>query len=524
MLPNTRTNRRGLKPSVSDDLKGLAFGCAVLLTLFVAALTSLVPQAIYAAVGTAALFVVLVPWYTQKLNVSTSPWAMVTLSILLGATCTGYCLTLKWPDKEHIEAFFLMGQEPGYFLYPSLVFVIGVVSLTAGYASVRGEPLTGFVGRRQAPWRPARIYLVSMVLLAISLWATREWVRQTGGLSLHSISSKRTLIKDLQVGVNQHGPLLELAKLGEFGFLIFLGFTVYSRRGLTFLRCLMLSSLFVGAVAVPFMGSRRQPIMWLFLCSIVLIQHSPRKLRLPQLGLAMACALVVFQLLSIIRGQDTATVSLAEKSGIGDLVRSVVLNMNMADLSKTSHIINSVEEDLPLKYGTTFTRWLIAPIPRSVWPEKPLVQEYCLEVGHDIYGMRTSGIPPGLIAEGYWNYRVVGVVLMGLCFGAILKLSYDCIGIGRCITLPALLLHVVGPFRMGFDALGHSMGYGFFVSALNMAVMALLLRFITPESYYSAQPNGVIQHRSLNRPGLGSAAGTRSRPARRASRGVAVNN
>ena len=100
----------------------------------------------------------------------------------------------------------------------------------------------------------------------------------------------------------------------------------------------------------------------------------------------------------------------ALRPGIADqnVLESIVLNRNQIELPKTAHIINAVPETLDFQYGKTLTRWLAAPIPREVWPDKPVIHPGPI-IGNRIYGQRVAGVPPGLIAELWWNFGWFGI-------------------------------------------------------------------------------------------------------------------
>ncbi len=449
----------------------------------VCAFAFLEPEALFAAVGVASLAIVAIPWLLQPRLEWTSPWAMVILSVLLGSTCTGLCVSLRWPDAEVIDATFRMDEPPSYFVAPCLCFLLGLAALTFGYYCRNGrrhpraaapETYRGFPERR--------LYIVLVLLLIASGFATRAWIKNTGGMSAGALSGKRTLVIGMQKDFNQHGPLLEVIKLSQFGFLMLVGHLAYKRRPPSIEAWALLAAFFIASAAVPFLGSRRQPIMWLFIGMLMVLKHSPTKVRAVQVMALAACGLAAFQFMTIIRGKEDIGEALDSHTGVERIVQSVVLNQNMADLTKTSHVINEVGQALEQKYGETFLLWLVTPVPRSVWPDKPIVQMYCLEVGADVYGQQLSGIPPGLVAEMYWNFRLPGVIVGSFLFGWVLRWTSDQFGIGRDQSLPSVLLHVVGPMRMGFDAVGHSLGYGFFTAALNTAMMLVLLTYLRQTS------------------------------------------
>jgi len=482
---NRVSPRVGRSGGASRYTASMRSGVALLLAfagLSSIAFAVMLPESLFAGVGICSLAIVAIPWLLQPRLEWTSPWAMVILSVFAGATCTGICVSLRWPDVDLIDSFFLLGETPEYFVYPAAVFLVGLLSLTAGYYCFRASPCSYQIPL-STEWSTSRLYLLLAVLLCISLWATKEWIESTGGLASGSISSKRSLVIDMEKDYNQHGPLLELAKLGQLGFFILLGYVAYRKKSLHPIHLLFLIVFFLAGAAIPFIGSRRLPIIWMFIGAMALLWNSPRRLKPAQFVTLTLLALSAFQFMSMIRGKEDIESAVDKAVTFEKLVGSMVLNLNMTDFTKTAHVVNRVPDELDYKLGETLYLWFVTPMPRSLWPEKPIVQMYCLEVGYYVYGWQLSGVPPGLIGEMYWNFHFVGVVLGCFLFGYLLRYLSHLFGMGGMNpTLPAVLIHIVGPMRMGFGGVGHSFGYGFFVSALNIAVMFLLLSFLSVRS------------------------------------------
>lgn len=77
-------------------------------------------------------------------------------------------------------------------------------------------------------------------------------------------------------------------------------------------------------------------------------------------------------------------------------------------------ILALVPDRVPHLYGSTYLAVVSAPVPRSLWPNKPgLVGG---RVGRTFFG-RPGGVPAGPVGEAYWNFNVPGVVLVFLLFG-----------------------------------------------------------------------------------------------------------
>ncbi|WP_036829988.1 hypothetical protein, partial [Photobacterium sanctipauli] len=76
-----------------------------------------------------------------------------------------------------------------------------------------------------------------------------------------------------------------------------------------------------------------------------------------------------------------------------------------------------------LKYGETYINWLFAPIPRSIYPNKPQGVGKLNAVEN--YSRDDTAIPPGVVGESYWNFGVFGVIIVGLFWGVFLKILWS---------------------------------------------------------------------------------------------------
>lgn len=93
---------------------------------------------------------------------------------------------------------------------------------------------------------------------------------------------------------------------------------------------------------------------------------------------------------------------------------SVVVNLigrNGIEHSKTISIVASVPERLDFQLGKSYTDALLILIPRILYPEK-LTVNLDTTIGRVVFGSDQFGagaVPPGLIAELYLNFNVVGL-------------------------------------------------------------------------------------------------------------------
>lgn len=119
-----------------------------------------------------------------------------------------------------------------------------------------------------------------------------------------------------------------------------------------------------------------------------------------------------------------------------------------------SHIYSLTPEIIPYQYGSTYSYFGVAFIPRIVWPDKPQAgsaNEY-FAVTYGITteeGTKRSTFGVSLLGEGYMNFGIPGVLLIMALQGVIL----------------ALLQHIFGTAKSG--AGGQAVFLAFFVFFLN---------------------------------------------------------
>jgi hypothetical protein len=159
----------------------------------------------------------------------------------------------------------------------------------------------------------------------------------------------------------------------------------------------------------------------------------------------------------------------------------MLLSRHGPGLAKSGHIINAVPDILELQYGSTMAVWLVAPIPRSIWPGKPLIHSGPI-LGALVFdsfanGQRT-GVPPGLFAELYWNFHLPGVVLGCFMLGWLLRSLHGRLAPRRG-NRSLTLIYVLGPMGMGFNFMWVGVGYGFLNATINAAVVTVLILVVS---------------------------------------------
>ena len=81
-----------------------------------------------------------------------------------------------------------------------------------------------------------------------------------------------------------------------------------------------------------------------------------------------------------------------------------------------SFLIEQYESGDP---GTSLDDFWVAAIPRAVWPDKPIITRF----GEQLHGRfwdteaLGSALAPTYVAEAYWNYGLLGVLLVSALLG-----------------------------------------------------------------------------------------------------------
>ena len=177
-----------------------------------------------------------------------------------------------------------------------------------------------------------------------------------------------------------------------------------------------------------------------------------------------------------------------------EILDPLILNRSFLDLTKTSHIIASRPTALELEYGKTLITWLYAPIPRELWPEKPLIQ-YGPIIGKYIYGLDGSGVPPGIIAELYWNFAIAGLAIGSLGLGWFLRRIYEWFSPLTTENGNNILIYVAVAIPFSFVLISNGLSYAITNSLPDMVIVTIILYTIRAEtkgvtiSNFTALPN-----------------------------------
>lgn len=455
----------------------LVFVASISLVLVV--VSFFLPYMLFSAVGMVALSIMLVPPAVLPRYDIFSPWSFATLCVILGLVLRGICISSGFPNRERIDGLFLLGERPDFFVWPAVVLLGGLSLMAVGYLS--GRTRLRVPGRtRTLRWNTRRLYLIAFFALVVSMVSNYFFVRETGGFESEHISAKRDVIGGLDVAGSEYrgrGTLRLLAALAIFAHLLVLADSLRSQPGERGLKLAFAAALFLSACVIPVYASNRTPIALYSCLSAALFCYSGRSFPFFRVAALVAFAISGVYVMTVLRAQRDDKAALSNLSFGSDILESVVINRNYIGLCKTGHIVDAIPDTVDFQYGQTIWIWLAAPIPREIWPEKPMIHSGPI-LGIEVFGTHVSGIPPSFVAEMYWNFHLPGVVLGCFLFGWGLRYLHERFRPQRGGDPFIAAAYVAGPMQLGYVVLGDSVGYGIFQTAIALSIMGCLLWFL----------------------------------------------
>ncbi|MFL0459400.1 O-antigen polymerase [Kytococcus sedentarius] len=429
----------------------------------------------FAATGILSSWLVQIPIVRGKVPVF-SMWGALALVVTVGSGVRGVAIALDYPDRTAIAELFTLDRSFESFGWVPLYIIAGVAAVVFGFMwtvtdRAEGERVSE-VPTKAPRWAlPTQAAQVEWINIAIFLYAavgaffTIRYYRLVGGASA-GISDRRTTYTGAS-DYASHGVEEFLAHAGVVALLLYVAHRLGQRKPVGPGFFLVVAVLSLNAFAINWITTTRADLLYVAFGALVVVRivHG----RVPG-GLVGGLAVVVLGgvgLLSSARSGGEQQVSLAFA------VDSGLMNRNAFDLSKTMHILDAVPEVLPYQRGATIANYIFAPIPRSVWPDKPLVSPGPI-IGEEIYGLPQTGVPPGLVGESVWNFGLLpGIAfcfLVGLFLGLVERKASR--WSGQLLTLVIVYAYAIVP--LGKAMMGVAVGQAFSQFLQNFALTAPL--------------------------------------------------
>ena len=349
-------------------------------------------------------------------GVGAAPLKIMGWTFLLGYTLKSiylsFAVVLFLPFRPNWISFYVIDVgQLGIFL--------GVVGMLAGYAF--GTAF--FSGYRTVTPVPratridARLFYIPFFLLSLLLLSI--YFQRIG--FLNQILSGRFVASKFFVDEDgQRSALGFLTIGGDFLLVLFIYYLAMARK-ITLFNIYTLSLFFL--LINLFLASRRNVILVIIILALIVlavrsVKRDPFK-RLFRFSIILV-TLIGVSFASQIRDGSRDGQTLAQLDVVTALQATTVHAFEGAyfvDPAKTAAIITLADDTSDLLWGSSFLGFIVTPIPRVLWPEKPSVR-IAPYIAQNLFDFGNfAGVPPGAIGEAYLNFGWPGIAAVMFILG-----------------------------------------------------------------------------------------------------------
>lgn len=410
------------------------------------------------------------------------PLNFVFLTVFLGTTLRAYYL-LSTNNHNDKQLALLYGESPDFLWKATIYIIIGIVFLILGYSS----PVRPIQLHRKFPsfinqsWNLKKMNLLIFSLITISILGAIFYFRQEGieGLTLDTISQKRRTFTDdtrsQRVSYSYYRWVITLIKFPYYLTLIYFvrsNKSIWSRLGFGVILFGILALLF------PFVVSSRSEIIYVIINTFLILFYLKK---FPYLFFGISIP-IIFVIINLMLGLRTSKDFSKHTLSFESSLESVVGSANLLGVAKTGHIIKAVPKKMDFDLGKSLTALFWAPIPRSIWKDKPNVNPG-ITIRTKVMPLKKSrivggGIPPGSIAEFYWNFGLLGIILGMFFLGRMLKFIYFSFEPYLSYSPNAIFLYSGFIIQMSFVLIGDSFVQGSVQALQNIIPSMIIIKIL----------------------------------------------
>jgi oligosaccharide repeat unit polymerase len=303
----------------------------------------------------------------------------------------------------------------------SSLVVIGHFLTSLGFLGMYAGYWTAY-RLRTLKWRfgpPRHLYTKIFFIALGSMLALLLLAREAGGIA--QLSLQRGMNPELRASATLGGHWVFFAGLLAPACLVWLTLRPADLSKPAFLFLFSLS-LLMGFLTT---GSRSGLIMMLLFILVI------KMLQVKRIAYLRAIVVSVFALLALgilgeFRSQSFVARDLGDiqlESGvIGGLERGWdTLTGYAGRVSGLYAVLALVPNQFDYLWGQSYLSIIAAPIPRTLWENKPIAGGRLAGIVLFGRGVAGGGVPPGNIGEAYWNFGVTGVFGVMFLYGVALR-------------------------------------------------------------------------------------------------------
>lgn len=179
--------------------------------------------------------------------------------------------------------------------------------------------------------------------------------------------------------------------------------------------------LILTTVAYILFGGRNNAFFGILFVYVIFYHYYYKKITIKHLTILAIIGVIISNFVLVMRFKDTSRD--VKTDNIQDIVLELSHSSQRADI--LASVIQRISTgEIEYQYGKTLVNIFYAPIPRSIYKAKPIIDDAGY-VGHLVMGDDYWGLPMGSYGLAYLNFGITGVITGSILVGYIIRLLYN---------------------------------------------------------------------------------------------------
>lgn len=423
------------------------------------------------AVQLVAVTLVVASWRGQPVL---GGWDLVVVSAVAGAGLRSYYLATGRPSQAVIDFYFLRGQSSIDLVGDALLYALAIGLVGIGYWASFKSFFTRTRARtfllRVTMSRPHRARIICLLIGVCSLGVLFLFAQATGGFDPANLSAKRAIRLHENESSGFENLLRMFSDVALPAAALHLGLRPRQRLGIWRSGNVLLFAL--ALLPAVYASSRSDLVV-----TAVILLAVQRLVGVPtRRWLTVVMVLVVlglFTFVSSVRSSPGSTYALVSPVSM-ETLDSLAINRNMLDYTRLANLRIALEYGwTDFQLGRNYLAPFLAPIPRALWPSKPLISPG-LDFAREVYGSDSQGgIPPDGPTELYWNFGLAGMLVLAPLAGAVLG-AMEAWMRRRSVGNAGWYFYLLGPFLVTYRWVTISLTHAVTLTLQTMVIAALV--------------------------------------------------
>ena len=379
------------------------------------------------------------------------PIIMILASLVIGTVLRSFFIIS--PLQSNAKDLMLLGKPPTILIGGIICIYIGIICFLLGY-TYSVSPLSDWSSKKifHIKINMKKFIPVAMLITMISLVVA--WYHyKTLGVNFSDVSniSQKRFVKTDAGDYAASGYDHLFMGLVEPVFYIMLIYLIQKKKSVFSILGLYVFFLGFLNVLYPFIDSSRTGALYVLINTGLVIFYIKGGIKIRHIVWTLSTAMFLLIMMTVLRHKSNRVdPNITDNSPLIIMVGS----LNFLGVDKTAQIIENVPDKMNYQFGKTLFLWTVAPIPRTMWHDKPEISIGRV-IGEKIYEKRTEdtaagGVPPGFIGELYLNFGYLGVIAGMFVLGLALKLYYNAFKKVRVQSPFAMVIYLLAflPFEL----------------------------------------------------------------------------